>query len=570
MTFYTDPPQISHHFQESGLDTFSTGIAAGTAFEESFDNIPVNDLLHANALSLSRAGPRIGRFGTPNPYYSKMLSAEEANERFGIPDELKFDKPTREREAELLNKWKTETIQRQDVLRRSSQSLAAKTTRVGASFLANALDPINVATAFVPVIGQARFGYLAARLGKVGATAVKGAAEGAVGATLVEPLHYFESKQEQEDYTGLDSLTNIIFGTVLGGGLHLGVGAIKERFGGKAKADPSAPADTGKSELSPLQRDIDQLPAESRHALLSGAVADIAEGRRVDIADALEFERQRLGKAYDQVRVSPTGPADDPLVLVRPEDIDAVAVERGGFKEINELEINKNYGLVKFIWKHGEESGKPPKFQVTREDIVSFSNITRDYAPVERTDANGQLTRTWRVSLTDADQQAKTLVYVDKTFDGESNPRHLVSVHVEEPGREAGAFSEKRGAPDSYGGFRSPAEDTDGALGREVSQESGAGGDIPENVSENNLQSALRRRAEPEPPTPEQAAIEAMALKEDSDAVALREENALYDERLKSVGKEDLKEIKEVDTEIARIEAKAKAREQLGLCFLGG
>ncbi len=89
---------------------------------------------------------------------------------------------------------------------------------------ASALDPINVATAFVPVVGQSRMLSLLGRArgawGRAGVRAGVGAAEGAVGGALVEPLVYAGQRAVQADYDLTDSLLNIGFGAVMGAGLQ--------------------------------------------------------------------------------------------------------------------------------------------------------------------------------------------------------------------------------------------------------------------------------------------------------------------------------------------------------------
>jgi hypothetical protein len=56
----------------------------------------------------------------------------------------------------------------------------------------------------------------------------RGVTEGAVGAALVEPLVYSAAKRVQADYGAADSLLNIAFGSILGGGLHVGIGKLRD------------------------------------------------------------------------------------------------------------------------------------------------------------------------------------------------------------------------------------------------------------------------------------------------------------------------------------------------------
>ena len=56
----------------------------------------------------------------------------------------------------------------------------------------------------------------------------RGAIEGAGGALLLEPLVYGAAQRIQADYDLYDSLLNVAFGTVLGGGLHVGAGKLRD------------------------------------------------------------------------------------------------------------------------------------------------------------------------------------------------------------------------------------------------------------------------------------------------------------------------------------------------------
>ncbi len=95
---------------------------------------------------------------------------------------------------------------------------------IGVSFL----DPINIGASFIPVVGPARFAQIVARTGLKTGRAVRGAVEGAVGATLLEPLIYGTAQKIQADYDLVDSFMNIGFGTIIGTGLHVGAGALKD------------------------------------------------------------------------------------------------------------------------------------------------------------------------------------------------------------------------------------------------------------------------------------------------------------------------------------------------------
>ena len=100
--------------------------------------------------------------------------------------------------------------------------------KFGTGLAVSMLDPINIGASFIPVFGQMRFAALAARQGLRTARLTRGVVEGAVGAALVEPIVYSAAKRVQADYGAADSLLNIAFGSILGGGLHVGVGKLRD------------------------------------------------------------------------------------------------------------------------------------------------------------------------------------------------------------------------------------------------------------------------------------------------------------------------------------------------------
>lgn len=91
-------------------------------------------------------------------------------------------------------------------------------------------DPINVASAFVPVVGEARvlsmLGRASGALGRAGVRAGVGTVEGAVGAAMVEPVIALAQTQQQADYDMSDALGNIAFGVAFGAALHPAAGAV--------------------------------------------------------------------------------------------------------------------------------------------------------------------------------------------------------------------------------------------------------------------------------------------------------------------------------------------------------
>lgn len=116
-------------------------------------------------------------------------------------------------------------------LNRSRGGLGLGAAQFGTMLGGSLLDPLNIASAFIPVVSQARMATMATKFGKTGSRLVAGAMDGAVGAAVLEPLVVGQAALEQDaDYGLMDSFLNVTFGSLLGGGLHVGFGKISDRI----------------------------------------------------------------------------------------------------------------------------------------------------------------------------------------------------------------------------------------------------------------------------------------------------------------------------------------------------
>lgn len=389
-------------------------------------------------------------FEDPDPELSPIEDTETLNARFGHLG-LTFDKPTRRRVAEILAEQKRAERIRRDVLARGPRGAGAGTLQLGAGFVRALLDPVNVAAAFVPVVSQARFAGLAVRLGRTGARFTRGVLEGAAGNAAIEPFVAGLSRQQQLDYTMADALLNIALGGLIGGGLHTGGGAIADFVAARRP--------------------------ETREAALQTAVAQAAEGRRVEVDPVIRAERDALGTAFDEVLERPLGSIDDPLVRLRPGVLEEVLVERGpAFERGGEIVVRgrelkrlfgtrPGFGLVKIIFRHGPRSGKTPAVQVTREDLLALPQILRDFEPSRVNFAEDGSLRAadFRVTLPNARFGPREVVFGIRKFTDTDGENRLVTAFVVEPGRHSPVPpSQKRtgaaGSPDT--GFKPGGGDT--------------------------------------------------------------------------------------------------------------
>lgn len=160
---------------------------------------------------------------------SPFVQPDEANRRAKELDlPLKFEAPIREEALRILIRRKQEELARKSILSRAPDGFFSQAGIVAAGLLGSVIDPLNLASAFIPVVGEARMAALVGRYGVTGARFARGGIEGAVGAAVVEPLVLGVATEEQADYGYMNSLLNLAFGTVLGAGLHVGGGAIAD------------------------------------------------------------------------------------------------------------------------------------------------------------------------------------------------------------------------------------------------------------------------------------------------------------------------------------------------------
>jgi hypothetical protein len=279
---YAGAPLEYAAIEEQGSDAVpaSTGEVLGAAFGQGLAANLLPRMVRADRRHVAETGiygiEGYGvRVGEPEP----TLDPETANAQYGIKGALSFDKPVAPTVAQDLHDAKRAQIERDDTIaRREGGLLTGGAARFTANIAAGFLDPLNVALGFVPLVGPARYGRLLEQAGSATARATTragiGAAEGAAGMAAVQPLEFYLSRDEMEDYTMADALRNIAMGAVVGGGLHVGLGAVADRVTGKYR--------------NPITQQIEDAGPEARETALQGALAQTIEGRPVDVASALD------------------------------------------------------------------------------------------------------------------------------------------------------------------------------------------------------------------------------------------------------------------------------------------
>ncbi len=225
-------------------------------------------------------GPWVAAIARNTEAYPITLTPEEATARYGVQGRLTFTEPVSVTTARDLHDFHTNSAIREDTIaRRQGGVSTGMAARFGVGLAASILDPLNVASAFIPFFGEAR---IAAALGGTVARGVggrmivraaEGAGQGLAGAAALEPLNLWLSRQDQDDYGMGDVLVNLAFGTALGGVAHTGLGLVRDARQPRPLWSP-----------------------EQNEAALRQATAATAEGNPVAAAAAMEFTAARAAR----------------------------------------------------------------------------------------------------------------------------------------------------------------------------------------------------------------------------------------------------------------------------------
>ena len=227
---------VNETAQENGYDQYQTTLkeSLGAVAADNWEFNPAMATFKRwkmyEAKSISEEGER-----SPRNQPILRVNRDKLNKQYSSLG-LYFEQDEYQSVVDIMVNSKIEENERQSIMSRGPEGSfnplsggfyvgAAKlAVGIGVSFL----DPINIGASFIPVVGQTRFAQIVARTGLKTGRAVRGAVEGAVGATLLEPLIYSTAQKIQADYDLVDSFMNIGFGTILGTGIHVGAGALKD------------------------------------------------------------------------------------------------------------------------------------------------------------------------------------------------------------------------------------------------------------------------------------------------------------------------------------------------------
>lgn len=208
----------------------------------------------------------------------------------------------------LIDRHREQAARQQVMARANGGSFG---TQLAAGIAASLLDPLNIASAFVPVVGEARYaamlGRAASPLGRAGVRAGVGAVEGAVGAAIIEPLPLLAAGLDQTEYGLSDSLANIAMGGLLGGGLHSVGGAVSDALRRRVATDTPPQVE---SVLNSTDRQAPQLMRSDDFERMFDQDPETALrstlARQLD-ADSATLYRNAERQAIDEIRPTLAG-----------------------------------------------------------------------------------------------------------------------------------------------------------------------------------------------------------------------------------------------------------------------
>jgi hypothetical protein len=239
---------------------------------------------------------------------------------------------------------------RRDTLDRAQSGVFGWTARGAVSLVAAAADPLNLASAFIPVIApevyMARIAAQTTRLRRVGVAARVGAVEGAVGQALIEPAMQFFAYDEQrnDDYGFAAALRNVAFGAVFGSVVHGAGRAVVDGWRGLPRMEPGVEREVHdgamRVALSQLEtgRQVDVEPVftaarmGAREELMGSASA---MAMRMDAPEVRAVAPEGVAASVPEAASVPAIAADRAAPL--PERIEALAAAREADPEVRAL-----------------------------------------------------------------------------------------------------------------------------------------------------------------------------------------------------------------------------------------
>ena len=387
---------INETAQETGYDQYKTSLFESLGAVAS-DNWNFNPVMSLFTLSDVQSAGEESRAKNIVPRNRKLLNEEYKD--LG----LYFERDEYQSVVDIMVKKKKRERERQSIMERGPKGSwnplsggfyvgAAKlAVGIGTSFL----DPINIGASFIPIYGQARFARSIAKAKGMGEKSAKafrrtrlkrGAIEGAGGALLIEPLVYGVAQRIQADYDIYDSFLNVAFGSVIGGGLHVGAGKLKDmntnaNFQARIRINREnlSKGDNGKPEVdlykeyypdevvNEMMR-LDQMDSETRKLLLQKGIGDMMLDEPVNLGPIINADPTLNGTSTAELDLQLIG-AKKNLAIIKKDT--QIIIREGG-------KVNKKH-LQKAIKKYNDLLAKRKKLIKTTktEPVITDPVVNR-------------------------------------------------------------------------------------------------------------------------------------------------------------------------------------------------
>lgn len=146
-----------------------------------------------------------------------LLTPEEANREFAQYG-VTFNSPVYKKEAEVIAAQKIRETDQRQRLQYAEHNFSTGAVSLMGGFAGAMLDPINIATAFIPVTKVMPALRAVEASGAAGRILTRGL-DGVIMNAFVEPLPLIAASIDQRDYTMADSLFNLAAGGLFGAGI---------------------------------------------------------------------------------------------------------------------------------------------------------------------------------------------------------------------------------------------------------------------------------------------------------------------------------------------------------------
>lgn len=238
---------------------------------------------------------RLGRLASSYDPNGEMLTPEQANARYPGVD---FKSNTADSVASSLYKARQDQAMRDSIIARGPGGVIAGIGGFGSRLLPQMFDPLNVASMFVPGLGETRAAAILGRAGiesTLATRALAGASQGMAGQALLEPTNAALDHADQNDWSMSRALIDIGLGSLFGGGLHAAGGAIADRLGvGGAASQPAEDAEAATEAVNPIAQRMEAAGPLAHDAAMREGIAALVEDRPNIVSEGLGFQDSLL------------------------------------------------------------------------------------------------------------------------------------------------------------------------------------------------------------------------------------------------------------------------------------